>query len=425
MDTIVIGAGLAGLSAAAHLSEAGRKVLVIEARARIGGRVLTEPDGEASPAIELGPEWFSPSGPVHELLDASDAVVKEAHGDRIVRVAGGWEKAKAPSETVKGLVGRLRKLPEPDRSLSEALDTCCREPELSNARAEILPYVEGFHAADPDRVSVQWLTEVEKSQSADASRYRTPDGLQRAVESLASRVKDRAEVLLSTPVREVRWAPGRVEVDTGHRTFTAESVVVTLPLGVLKAKPGHASHVRFLPELPGKGAAIARLGVGHVQKLILRFKDAFWRRIGPLAHALFIQDFRQPFPTWWSAVAPETPVLVGWAGGPQALRLAERERGETMDAALTSLSATLGVARGTVESHLIDAWFHDWTHDPFALGAYSYVLVGGTDAHRELAAPVAGTLFFAGEATCGGGTNATMDGPIESGYRAADEILRS
>jgi len=162
-----------------------------------------------------------------------------------------------------------------------------------------------------------------------------------------------------------------------------------------------------------------------VQKLILRFKDAFWRRIGPLAHALFIQDFRQPFPTWWSAVAPETPVLVGWAGGPQALRLAERERGETMDAALTSLSATLGVARGTVESHLIDAWFHDWTHDPFALGAYSYVLVGGTDAHRELAAPVAGTLFFAGEATCGGGTNATMDGPIESGYRAADEILRS
>jgi len=171
MDTIVIGAGLAGLSAAAHLSEAGRKVLVIEARARIGGRVLTEPDGEASPAIELGPEWFSPSGPVHELLDASDAVVKEAHGDRIVRVAGGWEKAKTPSETVKGLVDRLRKLPEPDRSLSEALDTCCREPELSNARAEILPYVEGFHAADASDVGIQSIApEPAESATEDARR---------------------------------------------------------------------------------------------------------------------------------------------------------------------------------------------------------------------------------------------------------------
>jgi monoamine oxidase len=425
MDTIVIGAGLAGLAAAARLTEAGRSVTVIEARPRIGGRVLTEPDGTSAPAIELGPEWFAPSGPVHELLDASDAVVKEAHGDRVVRVDGRWEKQKHPSQTLQPLVARLRDLREPDRSLSAALDECCKDPAFSEARDEVVPYVEGFHAADPDRVSVRWLTEVERSQSSDVSRYRTPDGLQLAVEGLAARVKDQAIVSLGTAVREIRWEPGKVDVVASGTTLSARSLVVTLPLGVLKAKPGHPSHVRFLPELPDKRAAIARLGVGHVQKLILRFRDAFWRKIGPLAHALFIQDFRQPFPTWWSAVAPEAPVLVGWAGGPQALKLAEYPRAETMDAALASLAATLDVSRGMVESNLVDAWFHDWTHDPFALGAYSYVLVGGAEAHRQLAEPVESTLFFAGEATCGGGTNATMDGPIDSGYRAADEILRT
>ena len=214
MDTIVIGAGLAGLAAAARLTEAGRSVTVIEARPRIGGRVLTEPDGTAAPAIELGPEWFAPSGPVHELLDASDAVVKEAHGDRVVRVDGRWEKQKHPSQTLKPLVDRLRDLREPDRSLSAALDECCREPELTEARDEVVPYVEGFHAADPDRVSVRWLTEVERSQSADVARYRTPDGLQLAVEGLAARVKDRATLSLGTVVREIRWEPGKVDVVT-------------------------------------------------------------------------------------------------------------------------------------------------------------------------------------------------------------------
>jgi monoamine oxidase len=67
--------------------------------------------------------------------------------------------------------------------------------------------------------------------------------------------------------------------------------------------------------------------------------------------------------------------------------------------------------------------WHDWQADPFARGAYTWVRAGGTEAHRSLAAPLRSTLFFAGEATCGEGFNATMDGAIQSGWRAAAEVL--
>ena len=417
VDTIVIGAGLAGLAAAARLSASGRSVTVLEARGRIGGRVLTGPDG-----IELGPEWFEPQGPVEALLRDAHATVTEASGERFRRVDGRWERMEELADTLRPMVSRLKPLSDPDRSLSQALVECCHEPELSEARATIVPYVEGFHAADPGDVSVRWLTEVEENAPAEAARLRTPDGLQRGVEALASRLSG-ATLHLDSPVREIRWRAGRVEVDAGGASYEARSVIVTVPLGVMKAPEGHPSYVRFVPDLPGKAIALARLGVGHVRKLVLRFREPFWRRIGPLARALFIQDLAQPIPTWWSAPVPESPVLTGWVGGPQARYLAESDRSETIDAALGSLSAVLLVSRSTVEEKLLDIRFHDWSHDPYALGAYSYVLVGGADAHRRLAEPVAGTLFFAGEATCGGGTNATMDGPVESGRRAADEAL--
>ena len=88
-----------------------------------------------------------------------------------------------------------------------------------------------------------------------------------------------------------------------------------------------------------------------------------------------------------------------------------------------SLAEALGAPVRDVASLLEACHSHDWTTDPLARGAYSYVGVGGSEAHRTLAAPVAGTLYFAGEATCGGGYNATMEGALRSGRRAAAELL--
>ena len=74
-------------------------------------------------------------------------------------------------------------------------------------------------------------------------------------------------------------------------------------------------------------------------------------------------------------------------------------------------------------NELVGLRWHDWASDPYARGAYSYPLVGGANAARELGRPVEKTLFFAGEATCPPPANGTVEGAIESGERVAKEIL--
>jgi len=160
-----------------------------------------------------------------------------------------------------------------------------------------------------------------------------------------------------------------------------------------------------------------------VMKLAFRFSEPFWREIKPLRGMLFVQAPDQPIPTWWMPSLEDVPVLIGWAGGPKAAQLGNANDGALADLALTSLSATLAMPREVIEKKAVTCLTHDWNRDPFTLGAYSYVAVGGVEAHRVLAEPVEQTLFFAGEATSGDGLNATMEGALQSGRRAGDEVI--
>jgi monoamine oxidase len=78
-----------------------------------------------------------------------------------------------------------------------------------------------------------------------------------------------------------------------------------------------------------------------------------------------------------------------------------------------------------MRSQVEETWMHDWVHDPFARGAYSYSMVGGAEAPRALARPLAGTLFFAGEATDTEGATGTVHGAIASGRRAARQAIKA
>jgi monoamine oxidase len=139
---------------------------------------------------------------------------------------------------------------------------------------------------------------------------------------------------------------------------------------------------------------------------------------------LVLQAPGEAFPVTWTAPAG-APLLTAWAGGPAAEQLAGRTGAELARLAGDSIAAALGLAPARVHRRLQAHWWHDWQADRFALGAYTYVGVGGKRAHEVLARPVADTLFFAGEATCGGGLNATMEGALRSGRRAARQLASS
>jgi monoamine oxidase len=207
-----------------------------------------------------------------------------------------------------------------------------------------------------------------------------------------------------------------------RETLGARQLLVTLPLALLKASPDERGAIRFIPELVEKQDALAALDTGNVVKIALIFRDPIWREGTKLEDMLFLHDFTQPVPTWWTGVQSDAPLLLGWSAGPQAERLREH-RADLTKPAIASLASTLGMTSRTVRDQLIDAVACDWSTDDLARGGYSYVLAGGTGAPAELARPIEQTIYFAGEATVTGGLNATTHGALRSGERAAREIL--
>lgn len=422
-DAIVVGGGAAGLSAARELVEAGRSVLLLEGRSRLGGRIRTvRPPGWPLP-VELGAEFVHGRSP--DLF-------------RIVRDAGLLVVQLSNTHLVSsGKPGKLRALPDiwerfeaiarqmrakgPDRSVAEFL----RAQRSLSARDRKLfaSFVEGYDAAPVALASEHSLSMAGEGPSTpdEEAQYRILSGYDGVIRWLRSRLEgNRFEVRTSAVVRQVHWRRGRVDVTTANGDrHQARRAIITVSVGVLNAAPGDRAAISFDPDPPSMRRALSGIALGDVVRLVLRFREEFWREHVPEdTEAGFFHAFDAPFPTWWSTAPAEAPMLTAWAGGPRATRLLASSPASRLGTAFETLGSLFGISRRRARRLLVASHFHDWSRDPFFRGAYSYQVVGGANAPSRLARPVEDTLLFAGEAT-EGPISGTVPAALVSGRRAA------
>ena len=407
-DVIVIGAGAAGLAAASELSRAGRRVLVLEARDRVGGRCWTRHIAGLEIPVELGAEFIHGEAKVtHALLKKAGLAAVDSVREQRQVVKGRLRPMNAFAEAQRAV--RHATL---DRDISfEELLARRRLPAKTKTFARMM--VEGFDAADPRRVSAASIIEEWGAGSLGSSQPRPQGGYGGLLGWLAnSIVGSGVQLRLGAIVKRVQW---KRHVATLSGTFLGERfsakaprVIVTLPLGVLQAGP-----LRFAD----KRAALKKLADGPVIRVAMRFHRPFWEERA--RGVAFFHSPRAPFPTFWTPLPMHAPLLTAWAGGPKAARLTGSSMPRLVDAALASVESVFGKG---VRPQLAAAYAQDWLQDPYSRGGYSYLLVGGKGAREELAAPIDETIFFAGEATDSEEAG-TVAGALRSGIRAAREIL--
>jgi len=409
-DVIIIGAGAAGLAAARDLSGSGKSIVLLEARERFGGRIFTIHAPDAPLPIEFGAEFIH--GEAKDTFTIVDAAALLAY-DIPTHFAWSSDGELQDIPHFWTSINRiLKRIPARARDLSFA-EFIKRQKNLSpRDRKMALNFAEGYNASHAERISAASLRVADKEEEAP-KQHRIADGYDALVEWLRAGIDpSRSLIRLGTEVTHIAWRRGSVEAQTRRgETFHARAAVITIPIGVWKS----ANAIRFDPPLAEKQRAIKKLEVGHVVKIVFRFRERFW----DFDNNFIVSD--DPYmPTWWTTAPIRSSMLTGWAGGHAAERILAS--GDVVNQALDSLSKVIGVKRKKFESLLESAHTHDWQSDPFSRGAYSYAAVGGEHAHETLARQVAGTLFFAGEATTAEETG-TVSGAVATGKRAARQLI--
>lgn len=427
-QVLVVGAGIAGLAAAAQLQQQGYRVQVLEARTRIGGRLWTSSTWPDLP-VDMGASWIHgiEGNPITALADAAGAARLTTYYQKSGFYAKGEVTAAQETELatlrqrVKQAIASFQrqqaqnddavpaKGTSTDRSVRQVI-TQAFGP-LSKEQQRQLDFVlsaeyEQEYGADSELLSAQWFDAAEEFDGDDQLFAK---GYQTLVDFIAKGLSIKTNCL----VQQVLQTAEGVTLKTSQGEFSAAALILTVPLGVLKA-----GSIAFDPPLPNASReAIAALQMGLLNKCYLRFDQPFWDTTQDWLE--FQGDVRGEFSEWLSLTrVTGKPVLLGFNAARSAHALEHLSDSQMVARAVATLSTMLSKPIPAPTSYQITRW----AQDPLALGSYSYTPVGATPAHRDdLAAPV-GRMLLAGEA-CSREYFGTVHGAYLSGVEAATQVM--
>ncbi|MFI5172842.1 MAG: flavin monoamine oxidase family protein [Chitinophagales bacterium] len=420
-DIIIVGAGAAGLMAGRELAKKGYKIILLEARGHIGGRIYTFKENEFPVKAETGAEF------IHGNLETTLNLLNEggisysiARG-KMFRVKNG--KIKKDNESMeywREVERQLNDLKE-DITVDAFIDKFFSGTQYLTISNSIKGFVEGFDSAETKFASTfafkrEWLGNGEEDQ------YRVEGGYSKLVQFLADEInKNAGTIFLSQVAKEINWSNNNVIITTNNNEkHKAKKVIITVPPPILLNEG--AGQIRFVPPIDNKINAIQQLGFGEVIKILLYFKGPFWEEHQLKLRKMGFLFTEEQIPTWWTQHPEHSGLLTGWLAGPKAAAIKNEPDEKIMQLAILSLTNTFEFSESYIQDQLLDKKICNWSNDPFTMGAYAYETLTSKNARNILMEPVEATIYFAGDALYNGDSMGTVEAALVSGKNVAEKV---
>ncbi len=418
MGVIIIGAGAAGLMAARELAKAGKSVLILEARDRIGGRIYPLPLDEFNFAAQGGAEFVHGEASVTKALLVNAGLTFEPMQGDMWSVRDGAPTTSSNAMPQQDILNqKLQDLKE-DMPIAVFLQRYFAGDEYAVLRNAVTKMVEGYDAADTNRISTfslreEWLGGEEWKQG------KIKEGYGAMLSFLESEcLKYGVKIQLDRQVERIELTESGVAIRcTNGEEFQAEKVAVTASLPTISA-------ITFIPAIPEKLHAAQNIGFGQALKIFMQFKDRWWEKCLDLdLSRMSFMVSNEEVRAWWTQYPELQPVLVGWMAGPTLMKYTNATDADFVELAFQSLSNIFKVDSSVLRENLLSSKVINWPKDPMALGAYSYTTPETKTAREKLVAPIEDRLYFTGEALYSGKDTGTVEGALASGLEVAQKIL--
>jgi monoamine oxidase len=414
---VVVGAGAAGLMAARGLARAGKRVTIVEARDRCGGRIHPLPTAEFGYPAEGGAEFVHGEAPVtHGLLREAGLSLLPIQGTQWTAEDGKLSR-EGPQELHEAEFHKALRELKDDLTVAEFLRRYFAGHEYGRLRHSIERMVEGYDAADPERASTLALRD-EWMDGGRTTQARIAGGYGALVDFLASECRKHGVAIhLTSSVSAIEASNTKATARCANGdAHECDAVVLTMPLPLLKEI--------VLPTAEReKAAAAAHIGFGNVIKILLRFETRWWvDKRTEFADLTFLLSDKK-IPVWWTQHQAEQPVLTGWFGGPKTERMARLNEQELIEAGFGSLADIFGLDPTELMRTVVAARAINWAHDRFAGGAYSYATPETRAAQEVLSRIDGGPVFFSGEALYRGRDTGTVEAALGCGLETARTLL--